>query len=111
MPSQIFSIVEVNSKNDTYVIINGQWWVVEYDPGSPPNHSQEISISDPGQEECYYVWPVETRKMSDVTIESYRLQVSMADADDTDYVERDIAKYVLLEETEHNELLELKRID
>lgn len=109
MPSRIFSIVEVNAKDDSYVVINGWWWALEYDRGSPGNDSTEIGIADDGHEACYYVTTVETRKMSDVSIESYRLKVSMAHKDDTDYVEREVAKYILLEEK--NELLEFERLD
>lgn len=110
MSSRIFSIVEVDANDGgSYAIINGQWWKLQYDPGSSGNDSQEIGIADSGHDAGDYVWPVETRKMSDVSIESYRLKVSMAYKGDTDFIERDIANHILLEE--RNELLEFQRLD
>lgn len=109
MPSRIFSIVEVAAKESSYVIVNGQWWELKYDPGAAPHHDSDPVMDYEGVEPEEYVWPLETRKMSDVSIKSYRLKVSMAHKDDTDYVERDIAKYILLEEK--NELLKFERLD
>jgi hypothetical protein len=90
-------------------IINGWWWSVGHDPGSPGDDSDEIWIADYGHETCDFVTRVETRKIADASIESYRLKVSMVNKNDTDYVEREIAKYILL--GEKNELLEFQRLD
>lgn len=109
MPSRIFSIVEVEAGDGSYVIINGQWWKLMFEPGTPGNDSQELGIADDGHDAEEYVWTVETCKMSDVSIESYRLKVTMSHKDVTDYVERDIAQYVLLEQ--YYGLLEFQRLD
>lgn len=109
MPSQIFSIVEVEANDDSYVIINGRWWKKMSDPGSPGNDSQELGIADDGHDAEEYVWTVDACKMSDVDIESYRLKVTMVHKNVTDYVERDIAQYVLLEQ--YYGLLEFERFD
>ena len=95
MPTRIFSIVEVDAENDSYVIINGQWWSPSYNSGSPGNDSTEVGIADYGEEPYWYVTRVETRKMSDVSIPFRHL----------------VARAVAGRLEEKNELLEFERLD
>jgi len=94
-----YRVREFDSLDGDFIVIDEEsYWSTDFEPGSP-GHFNSWEDYDYGQADYYYVRPMEGVTLPEVPTREYRVEVTLYSENATDWLEREVAGFCLLEET------------